>query len=89
MAKKKKPTRGKKQNRSRKKSGRVAGSQARGPRPEDSATFTRLGYRGGNGFRVPAIVVVPVCAGVGWFVAGWPGAIFCGAVGIFLWRMRA
>jgi len=43
----------------------------------------------GNGFRVPSFVMLPVGLAVGWFVAGWPGAIFGGIVGGFLWRSRA
>ena len=42
-----------------------------------------------GGFRVPAIVMVPVGLVVGWFVASWPGAIFGGIIGVFLWRSRA
>jgi hypothetical protein len=47
------------------------------------------GRQGGGGLRVPSIVMIPVGLAVGWFVANWPGAIFGGIVGIFLWRSRA
>ncbi len=59
-----------------------------GPKPEDSTPLSRMGGQK-DAFRVPSIVMIPVCAGVAWFVAGWPGAIFGGIIGIFLWRMRA
>ena len=42
-----------------------------------------------GGFRVPSILMFPVGLGVGWVVAGWPGAIFGGVIGFFLWRSRA
>ncbi len=42
-----------------------------------------------GGPRVPSIVMVPVGLAVGWFVANWPGAIFGGLIGVFLWRSRA
>ncbi len=45
--------------------------------------------KGDGGFRLPSIVMVPVGLVVGWFVADWPGAIFGGVIGIFLWRSRA
>jgi len=50
----------------------------------------KAGERAGSsgGFRVPGIVVVPVLIGVCWFVADWPGAIFGGVAGFFLWRTR-
>ena len=44
---------------------------------------------GGGGIRVPSIVMVPVGLVVGWVVANWPGAIFGGLIGVFLWRSRA
>lgn len=44
---------------------------------------------GEGGFRIPSITMVPVGVAVGWFVANWPGAIFGGVIGIFLWRSRA
>jgi hypothetical protein len=47
------------------------------------------GRQDGGGLRVPSIVMIPVGLAVGWFVANWPGAIFGGIVGIFLWRSRA
>jgi hypothetical protein len=43
----------------------------------------------GDGFRVPSLMMVPVGLAVGWFVASWPGAIFGGIIGVFLWRSRA
>lgn len=45
--------------------------------------------RAAGGFRVPSIVMVPVGLAVGWFVASWPGALFGGLIGVFLWRSRA
>ena len=45
--------------------------------------------KGGGGFRVPSIVMVPVGLVVGLVVANWPGAIFGGLIGVFLWRSRA
>ena len=47
------------------------------------------GGKGSGGPRVPAFLMVPVGLTVGWMVAGWPGAVFGGAIGIFLWRSRA
>ena len=48
------------------------------------------GRKGGDGgVRIPAIVMVPVGLSVGWLVANWPGAIFGGVIGIFLWRSWA
>ena len=44
---------------------------------------------GPNGFRVPAIVVWPLCIGICWLFADWPGAIVGGVAGFFLWRSRA
>jgi hypothetical protein len=41
-----------------------------------------------GGFRIPAILMVPVGAIVGWLVGNWPGAILGGVIGIFLWRSR-
>lgn len=43
---------------------------------------------GSGGPRVPSVVIAPLCLAVGWFVAGWPGAVFGGIVGVFLWRSR-
>lgn len=40
-------------------------------------------------FRIPPILMVPVGLAVGWMVADWPGAIFGGLIGVFLWRSRA
>jgi hypothetical protein len=45
--------------------------------------------KGDDGFRVPSWVMIPVGLAVGYFVAFWPGAIFGGVIGIFLWRSRA
>ena len=45
--------------------------------------------KGGGGPRVPSWVMVPVGLAVGYVVANWLGAIFGGALGIFLWRSRA
>ena len=42
-----------------------------------------------GGFRIPAMFMVPVGLAVGWFVADWPGAVFGGVIGFFLWRSRA
>ena len=42
-----------------------------------------------SGFRIPSIFMVPVGLGVGWLVASWPGAVFGGVIGVFLWRSRA
>ena len=84
---KKKSKRGSKK--SKKSSGTWAKSSDLGPKPPDSTPLSRLGAQKGGGFRVPSIIMIPVCAGVAWFVAGWPGAIFGGVIGIFLWRMRA
>ena len=42
-----------------------------------------------GGGRIPAFVMFPVGLAVGWFVADWPGAIFGGVIGFFLWRSRA
>ncbi len=42
-----------------------------------------------GGFRIPAILMVPVGVSVGWLVGNWPGAILGGVIGIFLWRSRA
>jgi hypothetical protein len=44
---------------------------------------------GRSGFRIPPFLMVPVGLAVGWMVADWPGAIFGGVIGIFLWRSRA
>ena len=44
---------------------------------------------GSGGFRVPAFIMFPVGLLVGWFVADWPGAVFGGVIGAFLWRSRA
>jgi hypothetical protein len=48
----------------------------------------RDGERKGE-FRVPAIVVLPLCIGICWLFAGWPGAIVGAVAGFFLWRSRA
>lgn len=45
--------------------------------------------KGGGGFRIPSVFMVPVGLAVGWFVASWAGAIFGGIIGVFLWRSRA
>jgi hypothetical protein len=42
-----------------------------------------------GGFRIPSILMIPVGSAVGWFVASWPGAIFGGIIGVFLWKSRA
>ncbi len=42
-----------------------------------------------GGPRVPSWVMIPVGLGVGWLVASWAGALFGGAIGVFLWRSRA
>jgi hypothetical protein len=47
------------------------------------------GRKGSGGVRVPSWVMFPVGATVGYLVAGWPGAIFGGVIGFFLWRSRA
>jgi hypothetical protein len=47
------------------------------------------GSKGSGGIRVPSWVMLPVGAAVGYFVADWPGAIFGGVIGFFLWRSRA
>jgi hypothetical protein len=86
---KKRAKRGKTPRRSGRKPGTGSGSSGRGPRATDSSPLSRLGDKGGGGFRVPAFTVVPACAGVGYFINGWVGAVICGAIGIFLWRMRA
>ena len=46
-----------------------------------------LGQRPG-GVRIPPILMVPVGLAVGWLVANWMGAVFGGAIGVFLWRSR-
>jgi hypothetical protein len=52
--------------------------------------MSRRGAKGSpGGMRIPSIVMVPVGLAVGWFVAGWPGAVFGGVVGILVWRSRA
>ena len=43
---------------------------------------------GRSGVRIPAFLMVPVGLAVGWMVADWPGAVFGGVIGIFLWRSR-
>jgi hypothetical protein len=45
--------------------------------------------KGESDFRIPSIVMIPVGLAVGYFVAHWPGAIFGGIIGVFLWRSRA
>lgn len=47
------------------------------------------GKQGSGGFLVPPWVMLPVGAGVGYLVGNWPGAIFGGVIGFFLWRSRA
>ena len=47
------------------------------------------GRKGAGGFRVPSWAMLPVGATVGYLVADWPGAIFGGVIGFFLWRSRA
>jgi hypothetical protein len=47
------------------------------------------GKQGPGGFMVPPWVMLPVGAGVGFLVGNWPGAIFGGVIGFFLWRSRA
>jgi len=42
-----------------------------------------------GGFRIPSILMVPVGGAVGYLVAAWPGALFGGLIGVFLWRSRA
>jgi hypothetical protein len=59
--------------------------RAKGGAREEAAPGTRRK----GGLRVPSYVMVPVGLAVGWFVASWPGAIFGGIVGVFLWRSRA
>ena len=86
---KKKSKRGRGKRDSKKKSGTWAKSSDLGPKPADSTPLSRMGGKKGGEFRIPSIVMIPVCAGVAWFIAGWPGAIFGGVIGIFLWRMRA
>ena len=45
--------------------------------------------KGESEFRIPSLVMIPIGLAVGYFVAYWPGAIFGGVIGIFLWRSRA
>lgn len=45
--------------------------------------------KGAGGVRVPAVTMLPVGLAVGYFVAGWLGAVFGGVLGFFLWRSRA
>ena len=45
--------------------------------------------KGSGGFRVPAIVMLPVGLGVGWLVGDVLGAILGGVIGFFLWRSRS
>ena len=45
--------------------------------------------KGGGGFRIPSIVMVPVGLVAGFVAAQWAGAIFGGIIGVFLWRSRA
>ena len=42
-----------------------------------------------GGFRVPAILMLPVGLTVGWLVGNVLGAILGGVIGFFLWRSRA
>lgn len=37
---------------------------------------------------IPAWVLVPLAAGVGWIVSGWMGGIFGALLGTFLWLAR-
>ena len=40
-------------------------------------------------FLVPPVAMLPVGLAVGFFVAGWLGAVLGGVIGFFLWRSRA
>lgn len=39
-------------------------------------------------FRVPGIVVPILCAGLGWVMADWPGALVAGTLGLLVWLTR-
>lgn len=39
-------------------------------------------------FRVPGFVVPILCAGLGWIMADWPGAVVAGILGLLVWRTR-
>lgn len=38
--------------------------------------------------RVPGIVVPILCAALGWVMAGWPGALVAGILGLLVWLTR-
>ena len=56
---------------------------------DEARTFAGRKSKMGGGGRIPAWVMLPVGLAVGWFVASWPGAVFGGVIGFFLWRSRA